>query len=68
MHDAPPLGGHGWLGRLLWVARRAANNNLPPAMAPQFPREEEGDEWREVVMWSFFASYGFPFVAEAICA
>ena len=43
MHDAPPLGGHGWPGRLLWVARRAANNNLPPAMAHQFPREVEGD-------------------------
>ena len=42
MHDAPPLGGHGWPGRLLWVARRAANNNLPPAMAHRFPRVVAG--------------------------
>ena len=63
MHDAPPLGGHGWPGRLLWVARRAANNNLPPAMAHQFPREVEGDglSWGRFVCVCL-ALYGFPFV------
>ena len=64
LHDAPPLIGPGRLGRLLWVARRAANNNLPPA----WPKPPQGGGGGGVcgrgLLWSvrFRFVYGCPCV------